>query len=33
MNTLFAAIPAFILLVLVLVAIFSRINRLDEDKK
>lgn len=33
MNALFAAIPAFILLVLVLVAIFSRINRLDEDKK
>lgn len=33
MNPLFAAIPAAILLVLVLVAIFSRINRLDEDKK
>ncbi len=33
MNTLFAAIPAAILLALVIVAIFSRINRLDEDEK
>ncbi len=33
MNPLFAAIPAAILLALVLVAIFSRINRLDEDEK
>lgn len=33
MNPLFAAIPATILLALVLVAIFSRINRLDEDEK